>query len=85
MDLWWQIPAPCYLFPPLWIIVVLVWAFWPCFGFYCVGHDEAIGPIDAQLIAGRAMRLRKRLLFLKRTSSKREANLAVFTKLTVNE
>ena len=85
MDLWWKMPVPCYLFPPLWIVVVLVWAFWPNAGFYVVDHDAAIGPIDAQLIAGRMMRLRKRLLYLERTKNKRAANLAVFKRLTVNE
>ena len=84
MDLWWRIPGPCYLFPFLWWIPLLSWAFNPIW-IYCVDQDEGLGICDRFLIAGRAARLRGRIIRHLKNQQRRKSNSNILAALTVNE
>lgn len=87
MTLWWTEgpPFPVLLIPPMSIIAVVLWILWPFVWFYCDGYQEGIGWIDRNLIAGRAMRLRSKLIKRDFASKKLKHNRDIFTKLTVNQ
>lgn len=87
MRLWWTEgpPFPLLLIPPITIVALFLWAAWPFVWFTCYSYEDGIGWIDRNLIAGRAMRLRGKLMRRDYKSKKQKQNTAIFTKLTVNQ
>jgi hypothetical protein len=87
VQLWWELaPTPLLVVPPFcFVLTPICWMLWPFIGFWCYNYEDGIGWFDRNVIAGRAMRLRTKLMKRDRVSKKQRQNSAIFTKLTVNQ
>lgn len=82
---WWNLPLPFWLIPLLWIAPMISWAFWPAI-LDCEGPFEgSVGYLERHFIAGRAMRLRGKLVKSKKVNHRKQRNRDLFTKLTINQ